>query len=172
MRNILTFHIGQPREDKDILSVTPIIDGKMLSDSVHFYERSNEFDLAGSYGGLIPDFFDYGPLDRYFLGQAASTYWKNLGGIYVLGCQCGEVGCWPLVCKVSVTENDVTWSHFKQPFRRTRDYSRFGPFVFCKTDYEVTVRELSATIEHGVLSPNLDQGSALDPPKAGGPWNP
>ena len=64
----------------------------------------------------------------------------------MLGCACGEVGCRPLVCKVEVTDANVTWNGFRQPFRPKHSYSRFGPFVFATADYLIAVHELSAKI--------------------------
>lgn len=54
------------------------------------------FDPVGGYGGLIPESFNFGTLDRYFLGDfEPNSYFAEIGGVYLLGCDCGEVGCWP-----------------------------------------------------------------------------
>jgi hypothetical protein len=45
------------------------------------------------------------------------------------------VGCWPLVCWVAVDDRHVTWQSFEQPYRKGRDYSAFGPFMFDLVQY-------------------------------------
>jgi hypothetical protein len=98
-------------------------------------------DPAGGYGGLIPEFFRYGPLDRYFLGKS-EIFASKPGRIFVLGCECGEVGCWPLTCLVNIADSEIVWQSFEQPHRPTRDYSSFGPFVFALEQYEQALRSL------------------------------
>jgi hypothetical protein len=63
--------------------------------------------------------------------------------IYLLGCgSCGEVGCWPLLARVEMGVEEVWWDSFEQPFRRQRDYSGFGPFVFAAKQYREAVESL------------------------------
>lgn len=48
----------------------------------------------------------------------------------LLGCECGEPGCWPLMARVEVGAEQVAWSDFEQPHRRDNwAYAGFGPFV-------------------------------------------
>jgi hypothetical protein len=37
----------------------------------------------------------------------------------------------------------VTWTEFEQPYRKARDYSAFGPFVFDRGTYEDAVGTLA-----------------------------
>lgn len=128
-----------------VYAVVPVIDGVALTDLVTAFERSHHLDPAGGYGGIVPQFYNYGPLDSYLMGQfSADSCWANLGGIYILGCDCGEVGCWPLICRVTICDGTVIWDDFKQPHRPERDYSQFGPFVFDDAQYRSAVRELQA----------------------------
>ena len=121
----------------------PCVDGVPLSDLVASYEERNGFEPSGGYGALIPEWFKYGPLDQYFFGQTGGLkFWTAIGAVYLLGCRCGEVGCWPLECKIDAVGQDVTWRDFRQPFRPERDYSRFGPFVFARTDYDLALLKL------------------------------
>jgi hypothetical protein len=78
----------------------------------------------------------------YFLGEIDDGYWKQTGGVYVLGCECGEVGCWPLQCCIRSEGDVVIWDSFQQPHRAARDYSAFGPFVFDGQQYRAAVRDL------------------------------
>ena len=53
-------------------AIIPILNGVPLTDMILLFERENGYAPAGGYGGLIPDYFKYGPLDRYFLGDFVS----------------------------------------------------------------------------------------------------
>ncbi len=68
------------------LAVTPIINGLPLSETVSAFERDHHFEPAGGYGGLIPQWFNYGNLKLYFLGMfEPSSYFAKMGRIYRLG---------------------------------------------------------------------------------------
>jgi len=126
--------------------VTPAIDGQPLTELIEAYEKARQYEPAGSYGGLIPQYFKYGPLDRYFMGEVqAKDRWAN--GIWLLGCDCGEVGCWPLECRVRRDGEMITWEAFSQPYRQDRDYSEFGPFVFHVDQYRNTVNDLVTRLD-------------------------
>jgi hypothetical protein len=143
MSNVLSFRI-EPLAGAQ--SVLPLIDGASLAVLVNSFETQHDYGPTGAYRGFIPSYFSYGPLEPYFLGEAASGYWASIGGIYLLGCKCGDVGCWPLVARVTVSGEDVTWSNFAQPHRPARDYSGFGPFVFDKRSYLAAVRAVAAEL--------------------------
>jgi hypothetical protein len=79
------------------LSITPVVDGTPLSEMVAAFEREQHFEPAGGFGGLIPEWFKYGALEKYFLGDFEHVgYFARMNRVYLLGCQCGEVGCWPV----------------------------------------------------------------------------
>jgi hypothetical protein len=134
----ISFEIGS----QSPLAVTPYVDGASLDALVEGYERAKGYDPAGGYGGLIAAYFNYGPLDEYFTGENKSDYWMSLKGIYLLGCSCGEVGCWPLIASVHQKADTIRWDGFVQPHRRERDYSEFGPFTFSRGQYEDAVKDL------------------------------
>ncbi len=135
-------------DENDFAAVTPFVDGTSLVALVEIYERSKGYlDPAGGYGGLVPAHFNYGPLDRYLTGKNKTDYWASLNGIYLLGCACGEAGCWPLITSVSEQDDTVIWDGFIQPFRRSRDYSEFGPFRFSRAQYEDAVDDLVARLD-------------------------
>lgn len=126
-----------------VYAIIPRIDSALLTELITSFEGEQCFKPAGGYGGLVPEFFNYGPLDRYFMGQfEPGSPWEQLNGIYILGCDCGEVGCWPLVCRVRLDGNSVVWENFKQPDRLERDYSNFGPFKFNAQQYRDVVTDL------------------------------
>jgi hypothetical protein len=147
MRNVLSFDLCRTLEN-DATVITPCVDGVLLSSLAEQFEQSHGLtDPAGGYGGLIPEFFHYGMLDRYFLGQSETRYFSSAPErIYVLGCQCGEVGCWPLTCLVITQDREITWLSFEQPHRPARDYFSFGPFVFDREQYEQALRSLPTQV--------------------------
>jgi hypothetical protein len=126
------------------LAITPMVDGIPLSEIVSAFEREQVFNPIGGYGGLISGSFEYSPLDKYFMGEfSPDCYFGKMGRIYLLGCGgCGEVGCWPLLARVSVNPIEVLWDSFEQPHRRERDYSKLGPFVFSAEQYRKAVSDL------------------------------
>lgn len=69
--NRLSFDVA----DKDgAVAITPAVDGIPLSALVTDFERANGYsDPAGGYGGIIPAFFSYGPLDSYFPGPRSQS---------------------------------------------------------------------------------------------------
>jgi hypothetical protein len=127
-------------DDKGISRITPIVDGVSLIELVSTFENNNHYDCAGTYGPIIPSFFKFGDLNLYYIGQETKQ-WPGAGKLWLLGCDCGEVGCWPLEATVKVGEQTITWSDFRQPYREKRSYDGFGPFVFDRENYQRAVRE-------------------------------
>jgi hypothetical protein len=95
-------------------------------------EREGHPDLAGSYGSLSTGttFFP----SRHFLGEPRALL-DHQGKTALLICTCGCEGCWDFVCRISVSEQTVTWSDFEQVHRQW-DYSELGTFVFDRRQYE------------------------------------
>jgi hypothetical protein len=140
--------VVRPREDlrghlqAGPAEVVPIVDGVELTDRVHEFERERRMETrAVSYGGLIPSFFKFGSMGDHYLGTASPA--GHRGKIPVLGCECGEWGCWPLLARVIVGDTTVTWTDFEQPYRPDRDYRSFGPFTFSRADYESAIAEVA-----------------------------
>lgn len=123
----------------DVAQVIPVIDGRSLVERVEAFERARGFDPPGGYGGLVPSFFRFGDLARYFLGPQEP--WTDKATA-VLACDCGELGCWPLQTHISVSEEMVSWHGFGQPHRPGRDYGDFGPFIFERRAYEAAVQRM------------------------------
>ena len=137
-----------PRADLgNTLEIVPAIDEVDLTDLIHAFERRAELETrASSYGGLIPAHYDFGPIDLHLLGAAKGG---ASGKVALLGCSCGEWGCWPLLARIVATPSSVTWSDFEQPFRKQRDYSAFGPFSFARGEYERALVDLRAALPSG-----------------------
>lgn len=120
-------------------TVTPLVDGASLADLIEQFESAKTMEPAGGYAGIVPWYFNFGPLTAYFLGESTVDYWRDLGKVALLGCECGEVGCWPLFARVTVADSEVAWSEFEQPHRPARDYSEFGPFEFDLGEYRAAL---------------------------------
>ncbi|MER7755422.1 hypothetical protein [Kitasatospora sp. NPDC097643] len=99
---------------------------------------------SDAYGGLIPGFFRFGSMKDHFLGLSSGAMGAKTP---VLGCECGEWGCWPLMARITTTADLVGWDTFEQPHRKTRDYAAFGPFHFDRHQYDDALRALSAVID-------------------------
>ncbi|MFG1857038.1 hypothetical protein ACGFJT_34740 [Actinomadura geliboluensis] len=122
----------------------PYIDNVSLVDLVSGFEHAASHDAPGAYAGIVLDHFNFGDLATYLMGQPDSAYWAKRGVIALLGCDCGEVGCWPLEARVFIDDDLVVWRGFAQPHRPGRDYGSFGPFTFRRNQYERAVREATA----------------------------
>ncbi|GED97210.1 hypothetical protein [Gordonia crocea] len=136
------------RELGGAMEITPLVDGDSLVDLVEQFEVGRRFDPAGAYGGLIPEFYDFGPLEDFFVsGFPAWSDGSEAVRIPVLGCgDCREWGCWPLECTVTVDGGDVTWDGFAQPHRPEWDYTGFGPFRFDCVAYRAAVARMAAAL--------------------------
>lgn len=140
----LRFEVGALDDEQAcVAQVVPTIDGENLVDLVEACERASEFEPAGGYGGLVPSFFRFGDLRRYYLGQQEPWLGK---AVAVLACDCGELGCWPLHAHISIDAQHVSWHDFAQPHRPERNYEGFGPFTFDRQAYEVEVQRMIAEL--------------------------
>jgi hypothetical protein len=86
-------------------------------------------------------------MQDHFLGRSTNTMGPKTP---VLGCECGEWGCWPLIARITATADFVTWDAFEQPHRKARDYVAFGPFQFDRHQYDDALQALSAKIDSDV----------------------
>lgn len=145
-RRAIEFRVSR-RADRPA-EVEPFVDGAALRDLVAAFEREHGYEPSGGYGGLVPKDFDYGDFAAYLLGLE-QRQWPGPGRLWLLGCDCGEVGCWPLEASVMATQGRVTWSDFRQPFRSERTYHGFGPFEFDRADYEAAVTEAVDALRDG-----------------------
>ena len=115
-------------------ALVPTIDGHSLLTMVAAFESQRGYEPAGGYAGIIPAHFNFGDLTRYYEARE-DRQWPSPGHAWLLGCDCGEVGCWPLTARIAVTPDNVTWSNFSQEHRPDRDYVGFGPFTFTRRQY-------------------------------------
>lgn len=134
--------------DEPTLEVAWVINGRPLVDIIRDIELPYAIaqgtpSKAGGYMGHHPDYIRR---IRYeLLGLVTPTDYD--GKVPILGCVCGFVDCWPLLARITTTEQQVTWSEFEQPYRSERKppvwrYDELGPFVFNRIQYEAEVAKV------------------------------
>lgn len=99
-----------------------------------FAQREGHPDLAGAYAWLPGS-----PTTRRALTPRSTEEDEKVA---LLGCTCGETGCWPLLARITHDASSVTWSDFEQPHRGEESaaghwsYAGLGPFIFEREQYE------------------------------------
>jgi hypothetical protein len=125
-------------------TVMPVVDGVPLAEHARRQElrparAANQPALAGAYAGLVVGVDaasdDWRP---WYLGQGTS--WFGDGDTCLLGCRCGDTGCWPLTARVEIGPAIVRWHGFRTG-HRDWDLSGLGPFVFERRAYEQALAE-------------------------------
>ena len=96
--------------------------------------RDGQPELAGSYAGLSDEQVRWP--SRHYLGRPALSC---DGDTVLLGCGCGEWGCWPFTAVVTVETDAVVWSGYRHG-HRAWDYSGLRDLVFDRDQYEEAVR--------------------------------
>lgn len=80
----------------------------------------------------------FGCAERYFVLQPQDA---DFGATVLMGCNCGEPGCWMLLIDSTTTGNIVTWSHFRQFHRPEWQYA-LGPYNFCLEQYRQVIQHI------------------------------
>lgn len=124
-----------------VTAIVPHLDGVPLTDLLRRVEgpsarRERSPDLAGSYEGLVDDRARWP--SRHYLGSPVLS-WFGDGDTVLLGCTCGDWGCWPFTAMVTVEHDVVTWSGYRTG-HRDWDYSGLHDLVFDRSQYEQAVR--------------------------------
>ncbi len=148
--NEIDFRLEKAPESSGELVVRILVDGAdlaLLARAVEmpFAAAEGWPDIAGKYIGLCPK--DVVQSAAHFLGEAAPLFQYGRK-VQVLGCTCGEPGCWPLVCEIAVDTEEVTWKNFEQPHRGedqgqpSWSHEALGPFVFARPRYDKALRRV------------------------------
>lgn len=144
--NDLSFHLIERNEGRGrAIEVLPLVDSRSLVDLVTAFERQHGWTSACGYSGLIPRYYNFGSLDCHFMGYSLWEYPARPRSLPTTLLVCGDCGlgsCWPLMAEIFSDECEVVWRRFAQPHRPQWDYSEFGPFVFDREEYEVSLRRL------------------------------
>ncbi|SDU68804.1 hypothetical protein [Jiangella alkaliphila] len=121
-----------------------LINGERIEDLARVVEKphavaENNPKLAGDYAPLALSDIDS---DRnHFLGHPVATWFED-GDTVLMGCPCGEWGCWPLTVRVEVNSSTVRWHGFRNGHREW-DLSALGPFEFDRPEYEAALKALA-----------------------------
>lgn len=121
----LTFLIEERPGNLNDHIALPMVNGRSLIDYVKEIEAEYNSGLAGLYDGIRPDRLLKG------LKNAAPG-----GESYILECDCGVPGCWPVVMYIMQTENSYIWKNFRHDHRDEWDYSNMPIFEFDREQYE------------------------------------
>lgn len=124
---------------EDTVQMVPFVDDQALTELVTEFERSHRLKPSGGYAGLVLIECRLGDLRQYLRGK------QQRDRVTLLGCECGEMRCWPLDAVVRRDGKTVTWTDFQQPFGKNRDYSEFGPFTFDLQQYMAAVEAAAAS---------------------------
>lgn len=142
MVDVIRFEIGERDDPSEgtVDAVEIFINDRNLVEIVrevelHFCAQEGRPHRAGKYVGLSPEEI-FLPSPR-LLGEPTTfyDYDSSKGKIAVLGCGCGDVGCWPFWVKIKVREDVVIWDGFEQPHRPAWRYDGLRPFVFDRRQY-------------------------------------
>ena len=145
-----------PGPTSTVIAIEPVIDGVPLTERVQAYQRECGWDDRGGYFGIVPAYFKHGDARAYWLDAEESQpggFFEDAGKIPVLDCTCGEWGCSPFVARVRAAQDVVTWTDFANfsisTFESDRHYSKVGPFVFRRDEYEAAVDAIAAAWARG-----------------------
>jgi len=105
-------------------------------------QADEEEEIAGNYIGLVAGYARLDLAGQFLGGQGTPMFDGSDEKTALLGCGCGDVGCSPLMARVTVNDDTVTWDHFEQPTRPSWDYDSFGPFIFDRAQYERALMEI------------------------------
>jgi hypothetical protein len=122
-------------------TIVPHLNGVPLPDLIRKVEmpsarREGNPDLAGKYAGLVDDAVRWP--SRHYLGTPTLS-WFDDGDTVLLGCDCGDWGCWPFTAIITLTKNTVTWSGYRTG-HRDWDYRELRDITFDRGQYEQAVR--------------------------------
>jgi hypothetical protein len=148
----IQFEVRPYRQGQRDGGVRVFINGRDLSAlagrvEAPFAEAEGSPSIAGAYSGLPPTSDVCWP-SQHFLGRPVAPLYQYGEKVQVLGCECGEPGCWPLVCRIEERGSHVIWRDFEQPHRTESKghspwrYDALGPFEFERAAYEQAVRNL------------------------------
>jgi hypothetical protein len=146
----VSFEFAPAGEDfpDDLKQIKIRVNGVELQDLVRDAElpsarADGDEDIAGNYIGLVAGYMRIDLAGQFLGGRGTPMFTGSEDKTALLGCGCGEVGCSPLMARVTVNDDTVTWGDFEQPTRPDWDYDGFGPFTFDRSEYERALMAIS-----------------------------
>jgi len=118
------------------------VDGQALADWIRavelpFARAEGAEVIAGSYSGLSASHCPDDLVSHFLGGEDSHLDAGPRDKTVLLGCECGDVGCWPLMAQIQTTSESVAWTDFEQPHRRELwSYEAATPLMFDRTQYE------------------------------------
>lgn len=140
--DVIRFEIGERVDPSEgaVDAVDIFVNGRNLVEIVReaerpFRAREGRPDRVSDYVGLSPE--ETFLTSPRLLGEPTTFYDHDSaeGKIAVLGCGCGDVGCWPFRVRIKPQEDVVIWDGFEQPHRPAWRYDDLRPFVFDRSQY-------------------------------------
>jgi hypothetical protein len=131
----------------EVVTVTPYVDGVSLVELARRVEAGparadRQPDLAGSYAGLVIGSSHW---QDWYSGLDPQV-WFGDGDSCLLGCVCGDTGCWPLTAHVQIGRDRVVWERFRTG-HRAWDLAALGPFTFSRHAYDAALASPTTEID-------------------------
>lgn len=104
-------------------------------------------DIAGNYAGLAPWACPPDVTEHFHGSPGSHLHCGPHDKTVLMGCTCGEVGCWPLMARISVEGERVRWADFEQPHRRGRWTHDDVAFVFDRSQYDAALESAQLDLD-------------------------
>jgi hypothetical protein len=128
------------------------VDGRDLAELIRQAElpyatAEGHARIAGCYLGLRPWQLSCSLTDHFMGAEGSDLACGPSDKTVLLGCECGEPGCWPLMAHIVVHDREVLWCCFDQPRRQGKwGYNDFDELRFDRSEYEAALADAQATI--------------------------
>lgn len=113
-----------------------IVNGRGLREQVRDSEQAGAPPGSGPFGAYAY-VASYEFPDGLFDGTPADRQLRFGDRVALMGCDCGEIGCWPLIVRITDEGATVRWDDFAQPHRP--GWIIEGSFVFDAVAYRTEV---------------------------------
>jgi hypothetical protein len=108
-----------------------------------FAEAEGHPSISGGYIGASPSQLDGSPTHHFMGSDGSHRHCGPSDRTLLLVCSgCLESGCWPLMARITVTHDTVSWSDFLQPHRKGSWRYDGVMFTFDRAQYEAGLAEI------------------------------